>query len=434
MKQYFGVQTEQALHNFPFSLPSVSLDLIYAITEIKKASALAHKTIGELDPSVAEAIHSACDEILSGTFDDQFPVSSLQGGAGTSINMNVNEVIACRASEIAKKEIHPNDHVNKSQSTNDVNPTALRVVTIRHLKILTKELTDLAKSIESKIDEYGHVKKLARTHMQDAIPTTVGDEMGAWKATIERDIKRLSELTPYLLQIHLGGTAIGNCVNASPAFQKEVLNQLNRTLSDIEEDLIPAPNFHSFTSTTSDFVHVSAVLTLLASDLSKIAHDIRFLASGPRGGIGEYRLAPLQPGSSIMPGKVNPIIPELINQIYYHVSGKHLAIQMANETSDLQLAVMFPTVADALLFSFSTLITGVHQFSDSCIRLIEINEDRCRENLEKSTAYATLLNPLLGYDVVSDCVKEAVETGKSVRSIVEERNLIDKKKLQEIFG
>lgn len=430
MKQYFGPQTSQALENFPFTLPSVSLDLIYAITEIKKASAIAHRAIGELDNSVAEAIVSACNEILAGKFDDQFPVSSLQGGAGTSINMNVNEVIASRASEIAGKEIHPNDHVNKSQSTNDVNPTALRVVTIRHLNILTKELTELTKSIESKINEYGHVKKLARTHMQDAIPTTVGDEMGAWKATIERDVKRLSELTPYLLQVHLGGTAIGNGMNASIAFQKEIVVQLNKVLVDIDSDFTPASNFHSFTSTASDFVHVSALLTLLASDLSKIAHDIRFLSSGPRGGIGEYCLAPLQPGSSIMPGKVNPVIPELMNQIYYQVSGKHLAIQMANETSDLQLAVMFPTVADSLIFSLGTLIAGVGQFRAKCFDLLEIDQMRCQYHLENSTAYATLLTPILGYDVVSACVKEAVKTGKSVKEIVLERKLLTEQEIE----
>ncbi len=370
--------------------------------------------------------------MLSGTWDDQFPVSSLQGGAGTSINMNVNEVIASRASEIAKKEIHPNDHVNKSQSTNDVNPTALRIVSLRKMHKLSVELECLMSCIDHKIKEYGHISKLARTHMQDAIPTTVGDEMGAWRATIERDTKRLSELTPYLLQIHLGGTAIGNGTNASVHFQKEVIKQLNLIVTDIGTDLTPAPNFHSFTSTASDFLHVSALLTVLASDLSKIAHDIRFLSSGPRGGIGEYHLAPLQPGSSIMPGKVNPVIPELLNQIYYHVSGKHLAIQMANETSDLQLAVMFPTVADSIIFSFSTITTGVHQFAESCIKLIEVDEKRCRENLEKSTAYATLLNPLLGYDVVSECVKEAVKHGKSVKEVVLERKLLTAKDMENL--
>lgn len=422
MKTYYQAQTKQALQNFPFDVPPVSLHLMYAITEVKKAAALAHEAIGELDARITQGIVKACDEILSGKHDDQFPVSSLQGGAGTSINMNVNEVIAARASEIAGIEIHPNDHVNRSQSTNDVNPTALRIVSLRLLEKLLQELRLLSQELEKKEKEYANIMKLARTHMQDAIPTTVGDEIGAWRSTIERDIRRLTEFAPYLRELHIGGTAIGNCLNASKPYQKEIFTQLNNILNDLGE-FTPAQNFHSFTSTTSDFVHLQNLITLTAGDLSKIAHDIRFLASGPRGGIGEYRLAPLQPGSSIMPGKVNPVIPEVMNQIYYHISGKNIAVQMANETSDLQLAVMFPTAADALITSFSILTTGVHQFSHSCIAVLEVDEKRCRENLENSTAYATLLAPKLGYDVVSEIVKEAVRTGKTVKEIVVERGL-----------
>ncbi|MBP9690442.1 aspartate ammonia-lyase [Candidatus Woesebacteria bacterium] len=408
MKTYYGTQTKQALENFPFKVPSVSLDLIYAITEIKKASALSHGKMGELDTNITSPIVTACDEILSGKHDDQFPVSSLQGGAGTSINMNVNEVIAQRASEISGITIHPNDHVNRSQSTNDVNPTALRIVALRLSQNLIDELHLLSTELSLKEKAYKSVPKLARTHMQDAIPTTVGAEIGAWRATIDRDIRRLSEFLPYLRELHIGGTAIGNCLNASGKYQKEIFVQLNILLKEWGP-FTPAPNFHSFTSTTSDFVHLQNLITLSSGNLSKIAHDIRFLSSGPRGGIGEYRLAPLQPGSSIMPGKVNPVIPEVMNQIYYHISGKNLAVQMANETSDLQLAVMFPTVADALITSFSILTTGVHQFSQRCIKLMKINEKQCHANLEKTTATATALTLKLGYDAVAEMVKKEIE-------------------------
>lgn len=366
MKSYIGNQTKHALENFPFEVPKVSLELVYAITIIKKAAARAHYQVKELDKQRANAIIKACDEILDGMHDDQFPISSLQGGAGTSINMNVNEVIAARASEIAKADIHPNDHVNMSQSTNDVNPTALRIVCLQLSHQLVDQLQKLSKEYEKTIKRYGHVKKLARTHMQDAIPTTVGAEVGAWKATIERDLKRISQFLPYLQEAHLGGTAIGNGMNATKSFRTELYRELNRLLTT-DVQLKPTDNFYSFTSTTSDFVHLSSLVTLLAGNLSKIAHDIRFLASGPRGGIGEYVLKPLQKGSSIMPGKVNPVIPETMNQIYYHVSGKNLAVQMANETSDLQLAVMFPTAADSLITSLKLLIVGVTQFTEKCI-------------------------------------------------------------------
>jgi len=417
MKKYYSTQTEQALKNFPFNTPSVSLDLIYAITEVKKAAALAHEKIGELNSKTASSIVAACDEIISSKYDDQFPVSSIQGGAGTSINMNVNEVIATRASEIGHISVHPNDHVNRSQSTNDVNPTALRIVSLKLVESLLKELKLLSQEFRKKENECSGVLKLARTHMQDAIPTTAGAEIAAWRATVDRDLRRLSEFLPYLRELHIGGTAIGNCLNASAKYQKEIFTQLNKQLK-MYGPFVPTSNFQSFTSTTSDFVHLQNLITLTAGNLSKIAHDIRFLASGPRGGISEYRLASLQPGSSIMPGKVNPIIPEVMNQIYYQISGKNLAVQMANETSDLQLAVMFPTVADALIASCSILTTGVRQFSQLCIKLLKVDEVRCRENLEKSTAYATLLSPKLGYDAVSNFVKEAVKTRKSVRDIV----------------
>lgn len=430
MKSYFGDQTRHALENFPFDVPKVSLDLVYAITTIKKAAAKAHYLVKELDKKRSDAIVKACNEILSGKHDTQFPVSSLQGGAGTSINMNVNEVIASRASEIAKIDIHPNDHVNMGQSTNDVNPSALRLVCLHLTKELIDRIDELSKTYEKKIKKFGHIKKLARTHMQDAIPTTVGAEISAWKATIDRDAKRIHEFRSYLLEMHLGGTAIGSSMNASKSFRTALYKEL---IKRTELQIKPTGNFYSFTSTTSDFVHLSNLITILAGDLSKIAHDIRFLASGPRGGIGEYILEPLQKGSSIMPGKVNPVIPETMNQIYYHVSGKNLAVQMANETSDLQLAVMFPTAADSLITSLKLLIVGVAQFTEKCINGLAVDEKRCKEHLENSTAYATVLTPVLGYDKVTELVKKTIKSGNGFRQIIIQERILSEEELDNLF-
>ncbi|QQS43344.1 aspartate ammonia-lyase [Candidatus Roizmanbacteria bacterium] len=430
----YGEQTNHALENFPFDVPKVSLELVYAITVIKKAAASAHHKVNELDTKRKDAIITACDEILAGKHDDQFPVSSLQGGAGTSINMNVNEVIASRASELAKTSVHPNDHVNMGQSTNDVNPTALRIVCLELSHTLMEKLKKLSKAYDKKIKLYGHVKKLARTHMQDAIPTTVGSEIGAWKGTVDRDIRRLTEFQPYLYEIHLGGTAIGSGMNASRQFRRELYKELNKLVKDSGIRFKPAENMFSFTSTTSDFVHLSNLITLLAGDLSKIAHDIRFLTSGPRGGIGEYILQPLQKGSSIMPGKVNPVIPEVMNQIYYQISGKNLAVQMANETSDLQLAVMFPTVADSVITSFKLLIVGVDQFTEKCIRGLTVDPETCRNHLESSTAYSTLLVPILGYDKVAEVVKKTIQSGKGFRQVLLEDKIIGERELENLLS
>lgn len=433
MKSYYGEQTKHALENFPFDVPKVSLELVYAVATIKKAAARAHFKAKELDKKRTDAIVTACDEILSGKHDTQFPVSSLQGGAGTSIHMNVNEVIAFRASEIAETNIHPIDHVNMGQSTNDVNPSALRLVCLTLSTKLITQLKQLSASCGEKIKQYGHIKKLARTHMQDAIPTSVGAEIGAWKATIDRDIRRLTEFRPYLQELHLGGTAIGSCINASAQFRILLYQELNEIVADKNFVFRPATNFYSFTSTTSDFVHLSNLITILAGDLSKIAHDIRFLASGPRGGVGEYILEPLQKGSSIMPGKVNPVIPETMNQLYYHVSGKNLAVQMANETSDLQLAVMFPTAADSLITSLKLLIVGVQQFNKMCVKGLSVDASRCRMHLENSTAYATVLTPILGYDTVSELVKKTISSNKGFRQVILEEGILTEKSLDKLL-
>lgn len=425
-KQYFGNQTKLALGNFPFSFHRVKKELLVAITEIKKAAALANYAAGILDKDRADAIIFACDEVSTGQLDGQFPLSVFQGGAGTSINMNVNEVVASRAQEILESKgkkfaVHPNDHVNKSQSTNDVNPSALKLASLKLGKILLGQVDELVSSLSAKAVRYKGITKLARTHLQDAIPTTVGDEFSSWASAIERDKKRVEEALSYLEELNLGGTAIGNSVNAPPVYIKEVYKSLNNLTGFTFR---PAGNFMSQTASQADFCMISQSLVLLTLDASKIASDIRLLSSGPNGGLGELTLVELQSGSSIMPGKVNPVLPEAVNQLYFMVSGNNLTIEKAAEASQLELGVMFPILADRLLESLVMTGEVLSKFSTSCIATLSVNEKNCRLNLERSTAYATLLTPKLGYDTVSQIVKESVKSGKTIRELVMEKHLM----------
>lgn len=400
-------QTQQAKENFPFSAPPVHRELIYAIVQIKKAAAIANHQ--------SEKIVDACDEILAGKHDDQFTLPSLQGGAGTSINMNVNEVIATLAG------VHPNDHVNMSQSTNDVNPSALKIVSIQLAEALITTVKTCIQAFENKAQEFAHIYKLGRTHLQDAVPVTLGSEFGAYAATLTRDLKRLQARLPYLHELNLGGTAVGNSINASPAYMEAVYKELQRITG---LTLKPADNLMSQTSSQTDFVSLSQAILSLTLDASKMANDLRLMSSGPAGGLGEIMLEELQPGSSIMPGKVNPIMPETVNQLYYTVSGNNLTIEHAAHASFLELANMFPILADRLISSLKLSREVLEQFTKKCVVSIKANEVRCRELLEKSTAYATLLSPILGYDTVSAVVKESVKTGTSIRALILAKKLM----------
>ncbi|MBI4008629.1 aspartate ammonia-lyase [Candidatus Roizmanbacteria bacterium] len=430
--KYWGKQTKQALENFPFPVPPVHLELIYAMTEIKKAAAFANLKAGDLSKDSASAIVVAADEIIRGKHDDQFILPSIQGGAGTSINMNVNEVLASRATAILKKKkisVHPNDHVNMSQSTNDVNPSALKLALMRLTHELLTATDTLIDAFAKKADEYKNIRKLARTHLQDAIPTTAGAEFDSYKETIIRDKKRIVDATTYLYDLNLGGTAIGNAANASSLYIAHVYRELKK------QTKIPfrkATNLMSQTSSSSDFCHLSAVITILSMDISKIATDLRILSSGPHGGIGEIILEALQPGSSIMPGKVNPVAPESMNQIYYVISGKNLTIHQAAEASCLELAIMFPVIADSLITSIKLLISGIEVFAKKCILTLKVNKERCKENLERSTAYATLLTPKFGYDKVSRLVQKALKENKTLREVILEEDILSEKEFDHI--
>lgn len=421
----YGKQTEQSLENFPFPYHKVSLDLIYGVTLVKKAAAIANEKAGGLVSDKAKAIVKACDEILKGKHDDQFVTCALQGGAGTSINMNVNEVIA------SLSNTHQNDDVNMSQSTNDVNPAALKITCITLIGQLLENLDQLINEFETKAKLYKHVIKLGRTHWQDAVPTTMGEEMKSYADVLRSDRKRIVDILKYFYEIGLGGTAIGNSINASKEYIKEVYKQLCQLTN---YPIKQSNNFMPQTSSQSDFCHLSAVITILCLDLSKIAGDIRFMASGPKGGIGEIKLQPLQPGSSIMPGKVNPVMPEAINQLYYLVNGKNETIHEAAHDSNLELGNMFPILADSLISMLQLTATGIRLFNEKCIKTMKVDEERCRELLEKSTAYATLLTPVLGYDTVSVLVKEAINENKTIREKILEKKLMTEKEFNKIIS
>lgn len=429
---YYGKQTKQAAENFPFPLPPVHYELIYAIVEIKKAAAFANLKAGDLSEEIALAIGEAADETILGRHDDQFFLPAIQGGAGTSINMNVNEVIAARATEILKKKkvvIHPNDHVNMAQSTNDVNPSALKLALVRLTEELIRSTDTLTSVLEKRSREFKSIHKLARTHLQDAIPTTLGEEFDSYRNIVIRDKERILEAMNYLYDLNLGGTAIGNKANASNSYIKNVYTELNRQTKIHFQKSV---NLMSQTSSSSDFCHVSAAVTILSMDLSKIATDLRVLSSGPRGGIGEITLEALQPGSSIMPGKVNPVSPESMNQIYYFISGKNLTVHQAAEASCLELAIMFPAIADSLITSIKLLTTGIDVFTKKCILSLKVNGERCRENLEKSTAYATLLTPKFGYDKISNAVKKAILENKTLREVMVGEKIVSENEFNQI--
>jgi aspartate ammonia-lyase len=409
-KTLYGKQTEAALANFPFDYHKVLKEFVYAMVQVKKAAAIANYKAGKIDKKILDKIITACDQILAGKYDDQFPVGAHHGGAGTSVNMNVNEVIGTLAGA------HPNDHVNASQSTNDVNPSSLKIASIKLTDKLLKSLDYLILTLDQKSREYAKVRKLARTHMQDAIPTTLGAEMGSYRDILKRDKRRIEEAIKYFYELNMGGTAIGNSINAPKRYIESFYQEI-RKITGIKA-LKPLSNLMTGTSSDADFCHLSASVTILCNNLSKMAIDLRFMASGPLGGIGEISFKELQPGSSIMPGKVNPVIAETMNQTYYMVNGKNVTIHQAAEGSHLELGVMLPIIADSLLMIIKITDTALRIFADKGIKNIVVNEKRCLEHLEKSTAYSTLLTPVLGYDTVSKVVKEAVKTGKTMREIV----------------
>ncbi|WP_018923776.1 aspartate ammonia-lyase [Salsuginibacillus kocurii] len=433
---YYGIQTVRAQENFPITGYPPHKELIRAFGYVKHAAALSNRDVGGLQPDLAEAIIEAAEEVTNGDFDDEFIVDSIQGGAGTSFNMNANEVIANRAIEKlggAKgdyKRLSPNSHVNMAQSTNDTFPTAIHIACLHLAQGLKKALGETVKAFEEKEREFDDVLKMGRTHLQDAVPIRLGQEMGAYKRVLTRDLKRVEQSLEHLYEINMGATAVGTGLNAHPQYIETVTNHL--------ADLTGFPFYHSnhlvdATQNTDSYTELSASLKVLAINLSKISNDLRLMSSGPRTGFNEINLPARQPGSSIMPGKVNPVMCEVINQISFQVIGNDHTISMASEAGQLELNVMEPVLVFNLLQSLSVLQNGLEVFKSYAVEGLTANVERCRELVEGSVGIITAINPHVGYETASRIAKEALQTGRSVREICLERGILSKKELNEIL-
>jgi aspartate ammonia-lyase len=436
--RYFGIQTLRALENFEITRIPIShyAQFIDALAYVKKAAALANQQLGLLEVKVAAAINQACDEILAGQFRDEFAVDAIQGGAGTSTNMNANEVIANRANEIlggalgTYDQVHPNNHVNMSQSTNDVYPTALRLALHMKLEALLSEMTALQGLFAEKGAEFADVIKMGRTQLQDAVPMTLGQEFDAYAVTIGEDIQRVMETQSLIREINMGATAIGTGLNAHPMYAALVTQKL-RELTGIP--VSKAANLVEATQDTGAYVQLSGVLKRVATKLSKICNDLRLISSGPRAGLGEINLPRMAPGSSIMPGKVNPIIPEVVNQVAFQVIGNDVAVTMAAEAGQLELNVMEPVIAYNLFSSIDMLERACQTLGERCVRGITANREVCRRYVENSIGLVTALNPLLGYEKASEIAKEALETGGSVYEIVLAKGYLSQEALEDLL-
>ena len=433
---YYGVHTARALDNFAITGVPIHPALVEALVTVKKAAAATNRNIGAMDSRIAEAIMGACDEILSGTLRDQFPVDCMQGGAGTSANMNVNEVIANRAIELlgGKKGdyaiVHPLDHVNLHQSTNDVFPTAVRIASIRLLKPVTEMFAELQTALQEKEEEFASVLKVGRTQLQDAVPVTLGQEFGAWAQAIARDRWRLYKAEERLRQVNIGGTAVGTGINAPRAYIFTMIEKL-RELTGI--GLARAEYMMDPTQNCDVFVEVSGLLKTAAVNLSKIANDLRLLSSGPKAGIGEITLPAVQAGSSIMPGKVNPVICEAVNQAAFQIMADDMAITLAAQAGQLELNAFLPLIAKNMFEMLDLLNNVLPIFIERCIKGIRANSDICSRELMAGYTVATALTGYIGYDKASEVAIFCLNTGKTVREAVLELGFLDEKTLSEVL-
>jgi aspartate ammonia-lyase len=434
---YYGAQTVRAIENFPVSGLRLQADLVTATVLIKKAAALANATLSRLDSEVARAIVTAADDTLAGALRDQFVVDVYQAGAGTSHNMNVNEVLANRASEILGEprgtyaRVHPNDHVNMGQSTNDVFPAATRLALLLGAGPLVEQARALAASLDRKSDEFKDILKTGRTHLQDAVPITLGQEFGGYAACVEHGAADVAVASEQLHELNLGATAVGTGLNAGDEFRRLVIDRLRR---DTELPVVPASNLFRVTQSMGDVLAYSGAMRRLAVEVAKVANDLRLLSMGPRAGLTEIRLPPVQPGSSIMPGKVNPSIAEMVNQVCFQVVGCDTTIMLACDAGQLELNVMMPVIAWNAIHASTILREALRIFRLRCVDGIEADAGRARELLDRSTATATALSPFIGYERTAAIAKQAVETGRSIRDLVVEQGLLDSKEIDDILS
>jgi aspartate ammonia-lyase len=434
---YYGIQTQRAAENFPISGLRAPAELVTATILVKKAAAAANMADGKLDAEIGRAIIAAADDVLAGRFRDQFIVDVYQAGAGTSHNMNANEVLANRAAELLNApkgkydKVHPNDHVNMAQSTNDVFPSATRLALLLSHRPLVDSARALSAALEAKSREFMNVLKVGRTHLQDAVPMTLGQEFSGYAACMARAIDDLEAASHQLQELNLGATAVGTGLNASSRYSATAVKYLGEYTG---LDLKPAANLFRVTQSMGDVAAYSGAMRRLSIELGKVASDLRLLSMGPRAGIGEITLPPVQPGSSIMPGKVNPSIPEMVNQVCYQVMGCDLTVAVACEAGQLELNVMMPVIAWNALHSSRILRESMSALASKCIEGIVANSERSRELLDRSTAVATALSPSIGYAATAEIAKEAVRTGKSIRQIAKDRGALSDEQLDTLLA
>jgi len=436
---YFGVQTLRAIENFNIS--GIALNffpvLIEAFASVKMAAARANAELGILDESIKDAVVKACEEILNKRLHNHFIVDMIQGGAGTSTNMNANEVIANRALEIMGHErgeyqyCHPNNHVNMSQSTNDSYPTSVKIALYNANRKLLDVLREMIDSLRDKAGEFSDVIKMGRTQLQDAVPMTLGQEFEAYAATFEDELLRLEENAKLFLAVNMGATAIGTGINADPDYKDKVIKHL-RNITQLDIKL--ADNLVEATQDTGAFVMYSSAVKRLAVKLSKMSNDLRLLSAGPRAGINEINLPKMQPGSSIMPGKVNPVIPEVVNQIAFKVIGNDLTVTLAAEAGQLELNVMEPVIVQSIFESIEMLKNGITSLTHKCLQGITANKEVCRNLVLNSIGIVTALNPILGYEVSTQLAKEAMEQNESVYQLVLDKKLLSVEELDNILA
>lgn len=433
---YYGVQSLRAAENFHITGLNMHPEVINSLAYIKKAAAITNCEIGLLEKDIANAIVSACDEILEGRLHSDFIVDPIQGGAGTSLNMNANEVIANRAIELLGGQkgdygvVNPNDHVNCSQSTNDVIPTAGKMTSLRLLGTLQSELHRLHEALCKKAKDFDHILKMGRTQMQDAVPIRLGQEFRAYSVAVMRDIHRTDKAMDEMRALNMGGTAVGTGLNADPAYLRRIVPNLNE-ISGME--FVQAFDLIDATQNLDPFVAVSGAVKACAVTLSKIANDLRLMSSGPRAGFNEINLPAKQNGSSIMPGKVNPVIPEVVNQVAFNIIGNDMTITMAAEAGQLELNAFEPIIFYCLFQSIDTLSYAVRTFIDNCISGITANETRCRYLVENSVGIITAICPHVGYQRAADIAKKALQTGESVRTLILQEGLLQENELDDIL-
>ncbi|WP_394236937.1 aspartate ammonia-lyase [Niallia oryzisoli] len=434
---YYGIQTLRAVENFPITGYRVHEDLIKALAIVKKAAALANMDTKRLYGGLGKAIVQAADEVIGGKWHNHFIVDPIQGGAGTSMNMNINEILANRALELIGIEkgdygqLSPNTHVNMSQSTNDVFPTAIHIAALNLLERLLNTMQYMLDVFKKKAKQFDHVIKMGRTHLQDAVPIRLGQEFEAYSRVLERDIKRIQQSRQHLYEVNMGATAVGTGLNADPHYIEKVVQHL-AVISGLP--LVAAEHLVDATQNTDAYTEVSAALKVCMMNMSKIANDLRLMASGPRAGLSEITLPARQPGSSIMPGKVNPVMAEMINQVAFQVIGNDHTICLASEAGQLELNVMEPVLVFNLLQSISIMNNSFQAFTDYCLAGIEANEERLKEYVEKSVGIITAVNPHIGYEVAARIASEAILRGKSVRELCLQYDVLTDEELDLILN